>query len=153
MTDAVPSKMVQDIIDLNKKFGFILNKNPTHLPQAILMRRFNFIQEELDEFLLAAKQQNMEEMADALVDIVYVAIGTAVMMGLPWDEMWDEVQRANMTKEKGRTHRGHDDDLVKPKWWVGPQHKQILSAHGYNWMEWFGEDGVFWEERAEEGVV
>ena len=39
---------------------------------------------------------------DALIDLTYVAMGTAYMMGLPWQDLWDEVQRANMSKVRAK---------------------------------------------------
>ena len=57
---------------------------------------------------------------------------------LCWQECWDEVQRANMTKERvlaggvdSRSKRGHTLDVVKPEGWTGPQLLPILRKHGY----------------------
>ena len=92
-------------------------------------------------FLFGAKNElqffqcddaEMDEMADALIDLVYVAMGTAVMMGLPWQQLWDDVQRANMSKVRGTTHRGHTVDVSKPPGWVGPKTMEILTKYGFN---------------------
>lgn len=69
--------------------------------------------------------------ADALVDLVYVALGTAVMMGLPWQELWSDVHAANLRKVRGRTKRDMPLDLMKPEGWVGPQTASILGHHGW----------------------
>lgn len=62
------------------------------------------------------KIQDLPKIADALVDLVYVALGTGHMHGLPWAKLFAEVQRANATKERcGIDHkfedRGHPVDL------------------------------------------
>lgn len=152
MTDAVVD-MWGDIIKLNEKFKFLISNEPTHLPASFLKHRANFIEEELTEFRIAIEMQDMADMADALIDIVVVTIGTAVMMGLPWGEMWEEVQRANMSKQLGRTHRGVDNDLIKPDGWIPPQHEQILATKGYSRRHWEDEEGNFDEELCAEVVL
>jgi hypothetical protein len=71
-------------------------------------------------------------LADALVDIVYVAMGTAYMMGLPWQQLWDEVQRSNMDKvrasDASQSKRKNSLDVVKPQGWVGPDLKSIIES-------------------------
>jgi predicted HAD superfamily Cof-like phosphohydrolase len=46
------------------------------------------------------KPQDLQQVADALVDLVYVALGTAHLHRLPWPDLFHEVQRANMSKER-----------------------------------------------------
>jgi hypothetical protein len=53
------------------------------------------------------------------------------MMGLPWKELWDDVQRANMTKVRGVGKRGHAVDCIKPEGWIPPRTKEILEDWGY----------------------
>ena len=60
------------------------------------------------------------------------ALGTANMMGLPWQALWEDVHRANMAKVPGITKRGHLVDCVKPGGWVGPKTLEILEHHNYN---------------------
>lgn len=76
-------------------------------------------------------EQDLPLQADALVDLVVVAVGTGVEMGLPWKELWDDVQRANMAKERGVTKRGHAVDLVKPEGWEPPRTAAILKEAGW----------------------
>lgn len=62
--------------------------------------RINLIQEELDELKQAIKDKNIVEIADALCDIQYVLSGTILEFGLgdKFDELFNEVQRSNMSK-------------------------------------------------------
>ena len=102
----------------------------------LLEFRTKFLDEELDEFKKGIAEGDIAQQADALVDLVYVALGTAHMLGLPWDQLWDDVQRANMTKERAaadgsNSKRGSDLDVIKPAGWVGPDTVGILLTHGF----------------------
>lgn len=119
-------KEMEDVRAFHEKFGQLNNYEPGFLTRRKLEERARFLQEELDE-LLAAPTLDLQ--ADALVDLVYVAKGTAVMMGLPWTALWDDVQRANMAKVRGMTHRGNLVDVCKPDGWVGPRGAWILACH------------------------
>ena len=87
----------------------------------LIAKRVDFMQEELDEFILAAGNYDMTGMADALADRVYVALGTADILDLPLDDIWAAVQGANMRKVPGPTKRGNKVDARKPEGWVGPE--------------------------------
>ena len=100
---------------------------PTILSDDVALYRAAFLLEEALEFMRAHQRNDMVEAADALVDLVYVALGTAHLMNLPWDRLWDEVQRANMLKERGATvKRGHALDVRKPPGWQPPNIATIL---------------------------
>ena len=71
---------------------------PTSLPYDAYQFRSMFMQEELDEYCEAYGEGDLAKMADALVDLVYVALGTAHMHNFDWQPLWNEVQRANMSK-------------------------------------------------------
>ncbi len=84
-------------------------------------------------FYADATRQDLESAADALGDLKYVTDGTAHMMGIPLNEVFEEIQRANMTKERAnpegdaRSVRGHSLDVVKPHDFKPPSHKAILQ--------------------------
>ena len=94
---------------------------PHELEPSLMRERFEFIAEEMEELVESYSMGDMTGMADALADLVYVALGTAHRMGIPFDEVWAAVQKANMTKVRGTTKRGHAIDAVKPVDWVGPE--------------------------------
>jgi predicted HAD superfamily Cof-like phosphohydrolase len=142
------SKDYDDVRAFHCRFGQLDPGRPVHLTRRKLRERANFMLEELDEFATGAglervddgyifsdwRDQDLAGQADALVDLVYVALGTAAMLGLPWDALWADVQRANMAKVKGPTHRamGYGADIAKPEGWVGPRTVEILTAAGYS---------------------
>jgi len=62
--------------------------------------RVNLLQEELNELKTAIEQNDLVEVADALADIQYVLSGAVHEFGLGsrFKELFDEVQRSNMSK-------------------------------------------------------
>lgn len=135
-----PQGNFEDVQDFHAKFGVPVASSPTIPDNETYKFRRKFMQEEIDEFEAAyldlkvgviTEAQALHEMADALVDLVYVAMGTADMMGLPWQKLWDEVQRANMSKvratDASQSKRGSALDVVKPEGWVAPNHYPALG--------------------------
>jgi predicted HAD superfamily Cof-like phosphohydrolase len=57
--------------------------------------RVNLIREELIEFSCASTRG---EIADALGDLLYVVVGSAVTYGIDLEPVFDEIHRSNMTK-------------------------------------------------------
>jgi predicted HAD superfamily Cof-like phosphohydrolase len=91
--------------------------------------RRHLLMEEFDEFTRALEARNMTECADALADIIYVAIGTALELGIPLAECWDEVQASNMAKidpVTGKVVRREDGKILKPKGWQAPDIEGII---------------------------
>jgi hypothetical protein len=80
--------------------------------------------------------QDLPKIADSLVDLVYVTLGTAHLHGLPWGPLFAEVQRANMAKERARpdgsdSARGSSFDVVKPASWRPPAVIETLMKAGW----------------------
>ena len=123
---------------IQQKFDLINHAVPGHLTQCKLAERFECMMEELVEFSIAADNQNLVDQVDSLVDLVYFAKGTAVMLGIDWPTHWDHVQRANMAKVRGVTKRGHKVDVTKPEGWTPPEndHRRTLRATGYRRANW-----------------
>lgn len=128
----------QDVQDFHTKYGVPLANAPTLLEGEAYNFRLGFMQEELQEFVQANYDGDLAKALDALLDLVYVAYGTAQMMGVPpamWQEMWDAVQHANMSKVRAssasESKRGTSLDVVKPAGWEGPdrKHKEIIARY------------------------
>ena len=102
------------------------------LTRTLERERLECLREERHELEPAFEQGDFAGAADALVDLVVFAKGTAVLMGLPWAALFDDVMRANMAKVRGVGHRGHAVDLVKPLGWQGPKTHEILEDHYWN---------------------
>lgn len=88
------------------------------------------LQEELGEFLEACSNDDVLEASDALIDLIYFALGRLTEMGVPAMAVLEEVQRANMDKRRGSLGKrpgsmGHD--AVKPEGWKAPDHSWLLN--------------------------
>ena len=82
--------------------GFVLPERPTlDLSRDRFTsdeKRMRMLRSEVNELADAVADRDLVAIADALADIVYVAVGTAVTYGLPFDAVFAEVHRSNMTK-------------------------------------------------------
>ncbi len=81
-----------------KAFGQEVKKKPGLSSEKINSLRINLINEELEEFKEAIKNNDLKEAIDALTDILYVTYGAGHAFGVNLDECFDEVQRSNMSK-------------------------------------------------------
>ena len=114
--------MLDDVADFHLEvLQLTPPSNPTIISQEFCMERFRFMSEEIEEFIDAGIKGDMVGVADALADVIYVALGTAHQMGLPFQAIWDHVHRANMRKVRGETKRGNSIDARKPEGWVAPE--------------------------------
>ena len=124
--------MVEDIIDLHRKFGVngwvakqVEEGNHENL-RKFLRFRLNFLQEELDETNNAFTKADSEEVVDGLIDLIVIALGTLDAFDVDIFKAWEEVCAANISKEIGikatRPNPLGLPDLVKPSGWVGPDH-------------------------------
>lgn len=112
---------VRDIEDFHVKFGLTYAGPPRRLPDDLATFRSGFLQEELNEYNAAFTKVDQ---LDALVDLVYVALGTAYLQGFDFREAWRRVHAANMLKVRA-THasqsaRNSTADVVKPDGWQKP---------------------------------
>lgn len=120
---------VKDINEMHAKYGvheWVKNANEQQLRKFVEFR-MGFIKEEFEETLDAMLNKNPEEMVDGLIDLCVVAIGTLDAFGVDAHKAWDEIHRANMSKETGvKPERPNPlglPDLIKPKGWIAPSHK------------------------------
>jgi len=95
---------------------------PMLLDKTMRYDTFNCLNEEMKEL---ADARTLPDQADALVDLIYFAFGALHRMGVDADRVWAEVQRANMTKVRGRTKRNQENDAAKPQDWKGPDHSWL----------------------------
>lgn len=119
---------VQDIADMHEKFNFHETVDTFDLEKLFLLLefRFRFLNEELTEGTTALEERDIEEVVDALIDLAVVSIGTLDLMGVDAYKAWDEVHKANMSKERGikpgRPNPLGLPDLMKPTDWQAPSH-------------------------------
>ena len=81
-----------------KTFGQEIKATPSLSSEKINNLRISLINEELEEFKEAIRNNDLKEAADALTDILYVTYGAGHAFGINLDKCFDEVQRSNMSK-------------------------------------------------------
>ncbi|MFI3302164.1 MAG: HAD family hydrolase [Rikenellaceae bacterium] len=112
-----------DVKEFHDKFGHPCPEQPVMLDKKRALSRAKWMNEEVSEFLIA---DNIYEQADAMIDLLYFALGTMVEMGLEPDELFAIVQDANMSKlwPDGKPHYNpKDGKVIKPEGWEDPTPK------------------------------
>jgi len=100
------------VLEFHKAFDCVINDIPTIPDKQTQELRVSLLQEEVKEFSEALESGNLSEVAKELADILYVAYGAAVALGLDMEMIFAEVHRSNMSK-KGATKRP-DGKIIKP---------------------------------------
>lgn len=143
----------KDVAEFHRKFGLEYEGKPRALPRALQAFRDKFHREELREYGVAtqrlarllAKQEEAsidDEVAlelshalDALVDEMYVLLGTAYLHGFDFNAAWDRVHAANMAKVRAQraadSKRKSRFDVVKPPGWQPPRIQPLVSDHAH----------------------
>lgn len=140
---------IGDMIEFHTKFGLEYTGKPRALPKELADFRAKFMQEELDEYNLhrhaaageaaqkpldsASYAYHLEHMLDAIIDKLYVDIGTAYLHGFNVREAWRRVHAANMAKVRAEraedSKRGSTFDVIKPPGWSPPSHIDLVENH------------------------
>ena len=130
-----------DIEAFHERFSLVYEGPPRTLPEDLFQFRSDFMVEELDEYVQAYAEGDLTRMYDALIDLVYVAIGTAYLHGFPFNAGWAAVHACNMQKQRAErpadSKRGTAYDVVKPEGWVGPDEtlRDIIDRVARAWGE------------------
>lgn len=122
------------VADFHRKMGQPVATKPQLLKWGRFKQRLDWLNEERDEMLVGqvidwgGEKHNVVEVADALGDLIYVCLGTAVEMGIPMDKVFQAIHKANMAKLPAVEGK----KVTKPEGWVGPEKEieQILRQEG-----------------------
>ena len=119
----------QEVNTFINKMKIPVMSSPALLKNKVMADRLEHLKEEVEEFGYANNMSDLPGCVDALIDTVYVALGTAIMMGLDEDkfrECWLRVHQANMKKEVKKI-AGHKFGVSKPDGWQSPELGDILN--------------------------
>jgi predicted HAD superfamily Cof-like phosphohydrolase len=116
----------------HESFKLGINQSPTaDLGAAKNKLRFNLMAEENEEYLEAANNNDLVEVADALGDMLYILCGTILEHGMQHkiEEVFDEIQRSNMSKlgADGKPIYREDGKVLKGPSYFKPNIKKILD--------------------------
>lgn len=84
-------------------------------PTALIDLRLRLMDEELTEVFEAINHRDPVQTAHELADLLYVVFGTAVAFGVPIDEVFAAVARANLSKINTATGLPYEVDQGKVK--------------------------------------
>lgn len=94
--------------------------------------RFNLMREENEEYLEAANNNDIIEVADALGDMLYILCGTIIEHGMQHkiDEIFSEIQNSNMSKlgADGNPIYREDGKVLKGPNYFKPDIMGILNS-------------------------
>ena len=109
----------------------VQNKPTVHISNERKQLRFELMKEENEEYLEAALNNDLVEVADALGDMLYILCGTIIEHGMQdkIEEVFNEIQRSNMSKLdiNGKPIYREDGKVLKGPNYFKPQIKAILE--------------------------
>ena len=125
-------KYTDAVHEFHTAFGLGIKNEPTaDLGAAKNLLRFNLMKEENEEYLEAAENNDLVEVADALGDMLYILAGTIIEHGMQYkiSEVFDEIQRSNMSKlgEDGHPIFREDGKVLKGPNYFKPNIAEILD--------------------------
>jgi predicted HAD superfamily Cof-like phosphohydrolase len=123
---------IDAVARFHRSFGLGISESPrADLGEAKNQLRFNLMDEENREYFEAAQEGDLVEVADALGDMLYILCGTILEHGMQHiiEEVFDEIQRSNMSKlgENGRPIYREDGKVLKGPSYFKPDIKGILD--------------------------
>jgi predicted HAD superfamily Cof-like phosphohydrolase len=124
-------KQIIQVGEFQAAFGIEAPKRPTLLPKERAVFRHKLLKEEVKEIEQGEKAKDIVQVADGIIDSMYILIGTAHEYGFA-DRlvmMFDEVHRSNMTKmgPDGKAIFREDGKVMKPETYCAPNLDRILS--------------------------
>lgn len=125
---------IEAVEKFHDAFGIRNHYEPTvALTEAEIELRFNLMKEENEEYLEAAKNGDLVEVADALGDQLYILCGTILRHGLQHKiaEVFQEIQRSNMSKldADGKPIYREDGKVLKSELYFKPDIRSILDKN------------------------
>lgn len=113
-------------------FKLNMNQKPiANIGEERNLLRFNLMKEENEEYLEAANNNDLVEVADALGDMLYILCGTIIEHGMQdkIEEVFNEIQRSNMSKlgKDGKPIYREDGKVLKGPNYFKPNIAEILE--------------------------
>ena len=125
-------KQLEHVEKFHDTFGIPNEYSPKGgISNDLIELRFRLMAEENDEYLEAAKNGDLIEVADALGDMMYILCGTILSHGMQHkiEEVFEEIQRSNMSKlgEDGNPIYREDGKVLKGPNYFKPNIAKIIE--------------------------
>jgi len=126
-------KQINHVKNFHEAFGIENKEQPTaNISESTFNLRFKLMQEENQEYLDACENEDLNEIADALGDMMYILCGTILAHGFhnKIELIFEEIQKSNMSKldENGKPIYREDGKILKSSNYFKPNISQILSS-------------------------
>ncbi len=126
------AQTIAHVEDFHNAFGIKNNDSPVaNIDRNDYELRYRLMREENEEYLEAAKEGDLIEIADALGDQLYILCGTILKHGLQHkiSEVFEEIQRSNMSKldENGKPIYREDGKVLKSTLYFKPHIREIIE--------------------------
>jgi len=123
-------KQINQVRDFHHAFKSTVLETPTIPDFSRVYLRQNLLVEEVNELGVASSKGDIVEVMDAIIDSMYVLIGTAHEFGLAHllEDCFDEVHQSNMSKldKNGNPVFREDGKILKGENYFRPDLKKIL---------------------------
>ena len=124
---------IAEVNAFHTAFKLNIQDNPTvTISEERKKLRIELMKEENEEYLEAAQNNDLVEVADALGDMLYILCGTIIEHGMQdkIEEVFNEIQRSNMSKlgEDGKPIYREDGKVLKGPNYFKPDFSKILEV-------------------------
>ncbi|MBK9319220.1 MAG: nucleoside triphosphate pyrophosphohydrolase family protein [Bacteroidetes bacterium] len=124
--------ILDSVKEFHEVFGLDFEETPrADIDMRMIELRHRLMAEENDEYLEAAKNNDLVQIADALGDKLYILCGTIIAHGLQHKivEVFEEIHRSNMSKldENGQPLRREDGKIMKSNLYFTPDIDTVLT--------------------------
>ncbi|WP_127844389.1 pyrophosphohydrolase domain-containing protein [Psychroflexus aestuariivivens] len=126
-------KSINSVKKFHEAFGLDVSESKlANLGLAKNLLRYKLMREENEEYLEAANNNDMTEVADALGDMLYILCGTIISHGMQHkiEEVFNEIHRSNMSKlgNDGQPIYREDGKVLKGPKYFKPDLEKILNS-------------------------
>lgn len=125
------SEAIKAVETFHNSFGISNASIPETIDLKTALLRYKLMREENEEYLKAAEEEDLVEIADALGDMLYILCGTILKHGLQEKivEVFKEIQRSNMSKlgADGKPLYRVDGKVLKGENYFSPNIEKILK--------------------------
>jgi predicted HAD superfamily Cof-like phosphohydrolase len=121
--------LIDKVEEFNTAFNLPIRKQATNLNRNEIVFQYRLLLEELEEYADAAADGDLVEVADAIGDMLYVLLGTAISHGIQdkLEAIFNEIHRSNMSKlEDGKPLHNEYGKVIKSSSYSPPNIKFLL---------------------------
>lgn len=120
----------QLVRDFHLKYNQPIRMVPGMPTKDVEIFRQDLLRQEYRELNQAIERNDLEQIYDGILDMLYVLIGTAHVYGLPLNQGMQSVHNANMQKLHA-TGDSQCNKPIKPPGWKPPNLREVLKANGW----------------------